>query len=72
MRGSRTSLVITPPPPTHARVEERKIYANTAPDKDAASVELAGVAEKATTTKPEALEPWAEDEVAVLVSVRTT
>jgi hypothetical protein len=29
---------------------------------DAASVELAGRAEKATTAQPEALEPWAESE----------
>jgi len=34
-----------------------------APTKGTASVKLAGGAERATTTKPEVLEPWAESEV---------
>jgi len=33
-----------------------------APTKGTASVELAGRAERATTAKPEVLEPWAESE----------
>jgi hypothetical protein len=32
--------------------------AEPAPTKDTASVELSGAAERATTAKPEALEPW--------------
>jgi hypothetical protein len=48
---------------TYIGIKERGIGANSDPAKDAASVELAGAAKRAATTKPGALEPWAEDEL---------